>query len=159
MGILLFFFEGWTDKANYITAKLGANLNKLSPPIEITQKKRFQRKAQKNATSTTSPEKCRQKRKREEIEEEQELDGEDRLRSLGTLKKPRSMMLTGHWKSTIHNYFPAIDASGEDDDIFKGLTVENKMMMRKELIEYGSRVAKAERKGRILGDRGSWGEI
>jgi hypothetical protein len=71
------------------------------------------------------------------------------------LKKPRSTRLTGHWQSIIHNYFPAIDASGEDNDIFKGLTVEKKMAMRKELIEYGSKAAEAERKGRRLGDRGS----
>jgi hypothetical protein len=139
--------------------KLGADLNELPPPIEITQKKRLQRAAEREAKSTASPEKPRQKRSREEIEEEQELDGEDRLRSLGSLKRPCSIRLTGHWQSTIHNYFPALDSSSEGDDIFKGLTVEKKMAMRKELIEYGSKAAEAERKGRRLGDRGGWGEI
>ena len=75
------------------------------------------------------------------------------------MKKHRSIRLTGHWQSTIHNYFPAIDPSGEADDIFNGLTVEKKMAMRKELIEYGSKAARAEREGRRLGDRGGWDEI
>jgi hypothetical protein len=71
------------------------------------------------------------------------LDGEDRLRA-GI--KHRELQVTGRWFSRIHDYFPEPENGVDGAGVLEDLTVEEKMLMRRELAEYGEELAKRTRK-------------
>ena len=65
------------------------------------------------------------------------------------LKRPRANV-SGHWQRNIHDYFPNSEADGDESTELKNLSVEEKQLLRRELAEYGERLAKVERKKRAL---------
>jgi hypothetical protein len=83
------------------------------------------------------------KRKRGDEDKPYELDGEDRLRA-GIKRK--ELPLTGRWYSRVHDYFPEPENGVDGAGVLEDLTPEERMHMRKELAEYGEKLAKAARK-------------
>lgn len=79
------------------------------------------------------------------------LDGEDRLRA-GV--KQKELPVTGRWFSRIHDYFPEPENGVDGAGVLEDLTIEEKMLMRRELAEYGEELAKRARKMKALESKG-----
>jgi hypothetical protein len=80
----------------------------------------------------------------------EDLDGEDRLR-LGVTKRRRATQLTGHWNSTVHDYFPGLEKEIVSGEIKGPMTLRevdpaDRMLLRRELAELGEKLAREERK-------------
>ncbi|OWP03445.1 hypothetical protein B2J93_7463 [Marssonina coronariae] len=86
--------------------------------------------------------------KRSREDDERDLDGEDLLRLGKRVRKRPATYTTGHWKASIHDYFPGANNDGRVGKL-EGLTAE-KQLLRRELAELGENLAKAERKKKKL---------
>jgi len=87
-----------------------------------------------------------QKRKRKRVDKDGDelMDGEDRLRD-GINNKPKELQLTGRWYSRIHDYFPEPENGVDGAGVLEDLTPEERLTMRRELAEYGEKLAKTAR--------------
>jgi len=88
-----------------------------------------------------------QKRKRKRADKDGQyemMDGEDRLRD-GISDKPKELQLTGRWYSRIHDYFPEPENGVDGAGVLEDLTPEERLTMRRELAEYGEKLAKTAR--------------
>jgi hypothetical protein len=72
------------------------------------------------------------------------MDGEDRLQA-GINNKRRELQLTGRWYSRIHDYFPEPENGVDGAGVLEDLTPEERLTMRRELAEYGEKLAKTAR--------------
>jgi hypothetical protein len=65
--------------------------------------------------------------------------------------KRRDTKLTGHWKSAIHDYLPGFGNEIESNEGRRAMTLrevnpEDRVLLRRELIELGKQLAQEERK-------------
>ena len=74
------------------------------------------------------------------------MDGEDRLREGISLESHKEIPLTGRWYSRVHDYFPEPENGVDGAGVLEDLTVEERLTMRRELAEYGEKLAKTARK-------------
>jgi hypothetical protein len=72
------------------------------------------------------------------------MDGEDRLQA-GINNKRKELQLTGRWYSRIHDYFPEPENGVDGAGVLEDLTPEERLTMRRELAEYGEKLAKTAR--------------
>ncbi|KAK0102933.1 hypothetical protein ONS95_000875 [Cadophora gregata] len=106
-------------------------------------------KAEKISKAVAGPEfRQRSTLKRNRQHTDNDLDGEERLRIGKTYKRPATKT-TGHWGTTLHDYFPDVGGKGTNN-IRDALTPEQKLGNRRELVELGEALAKAERKKKLL---------
>lgn len=66
-------------------------------------------------------------------------------------KKRRDTKLSGHWKSAIHDYLPGFGNESESSEVRRVMTLrevnpEDRVLLRRELIELGKQLAQEERK-------------
>ncbi|KAE9363466.1 hypothetical protein N431DRAFT_355774 [Stipitochalara longipes BDJ] len=116
----------------------------LPKPIDSLSKKQFQL-LQERAAKAALGEGRRQKRKREDENDEYEMmDGEDRLRA-GINNNRKELQLTGRWYSRIHDYFPEPENGVDGAGVLEDLAPEERLTMRRELAEYGEKLAKTAR--------------
>jgi uncharacterized membrane protein len=84
------------------------------------------------------------KRKRKIEDDVYELDGEDRLRA--GIQRKKELPLTGRWYSRIHDYFPEPENGVDGAGVLEDLTPEERILLRRELAEYGQKLAETARK-------------
>ncbi|KAI6709719.1 hypothetical protein JHW43_007741 [Diplocarpon mali] len=118
----------------------------LPEPVGANEKKALLINAEKISQARAGLERSPPKRSREN--DERDLDGEDLLRLGKRVRKRPATYTTGHWKASIHDYFPGANNDGRVGKL-EGLTAE-KQLLRRELAELGENLAKAERKKKKL---------
>ncbi|CAL3965173.1 unnamed protein product [Diplocarpon coronariae] len=118
----------------------------LPEPVGANEKKALLINAEKISQARAGLERSPPKRSRED--DERDLDGEDLLRLGKRVRKRPATYTTGHWKASIHDYFPGANNDGRVGKL-EGLTAE-KQLLRRELAELGENLAKAERKKKKL---------
>ncbi|PBP19622.1 hypothetical protein BUE80_DR009695 [Diplocarpon rosae] len=118
----------------------------LPEPVGASEKKALLVKAEKIFQARAGLERTPPKRTRQD--DERDLDGEDLLRLGKRVKKRPPTHTTGHWKASIHDYFPGANNDGDVGSL-DGLTAE-KQLLRRELAELGENLAKADRKKKKL---------
>ncbi|PBP28847.1 hypothetical protein BUE80_DR000123 [Diplocarpon rosae] len=114
----------------------------LPEPVGAREKKALLVRAEKIFQARAGLERSPRKRTRQD--DERDLDGEDLLRLGRRVKKRPPTHTTGHWKASIHDYFPGADRDGEVGRL-EGWTAE-KQLLRRELAELGENLAKADRR-------------
>ncbi|KAI9054798.1 hypothetical protein LZ554_001945 [Drepanopeziza brunnea f. sp. 'monogermtubi'] len=119
----------------------------LPEPISPKEKKTLMLQAENLAKARAGIEVSPLKRARED--DDHDLDGEERLRLGRPVKKRAITHTTGHWKASIHDYFPDADGDGKVGKL-DGVSLEEKKTLRRELAEYAANLAKAERKKKSL---------
>ncbi|PVH86025.1 hypothetical protein DL98DRAFT_650521 [Cadophora sp. DSE1049] len=121
-------------------------ISKTSPAIISEEAKKLKTKAKEISRAIAGLEGTPLKRNRQNTDND--LDGEERLRIGKTYRRPATKV-TGHWGTTLHDYFPDVGGKGSNIDR-NALTPEQKLLNRKELAELGEALAKAERKKKLL---------
>ncbi|KAG4434959.1 hypothetical protein IFR05_009571 [Cadophora sp. M221] len=120
--------------------KLKSTLDEISKTLPVLGPR------EEKTLKATAEKKVPLKRNRENIDND--LDGEERLRMGKTYKRPATTV-TGHWGTTLHDYFPDVEGKGSSIDRDM-LTPEAKLLNRRELVKLGEALAKAERKKKLL---------
>ncbi|KAH8774886.1 hypothetical protein BGZ57DRAFT_376803 [Hyaloscypha finlandica] len=117
----------------------------LPEPISPDEKKHIQLMQERASKAILGLEGPRQKKRKRDADDPYELDGEDRLRAGISLSSHREIPLTGRWYSRVHDYFPEPENGVDGAGVLEDLTVEERLTMRRELAEYGEKLAKTAR--------------
>ena len=99
-------------------------------------------------SQTPSP----KKRRKPDPDLADEFDGEERIQYGQSIKlPPPQIAITGHWRTTIHDYIPQ-----SQEGWFYDLDAEQRKLMRMELADYAEQAAILDRKQKRMEMTEEW---